>query len=282
MSDPDAVRARHRELWERAASGWAQGRAVFDAAVEPVSRRMLDGIDPRPGQTVLELAAGLGATGFMAAPSLEPGGTLICTDGARAMVDAARERAGELGLGNVEFAVMELEWIDRETASVDAVLCRFGLMLAVDRDAAAREIRRVLRPGGRAAIAVWDVAEANPWFTIARDVLVEHGLFELPPPDAPDGFTLSGPGVLAELLQGAGFVAPEVTTVELRFASPDRDAAWDGLATLSPRLRDSLAGLAPAEHYRLRDAVDEAWSPYVEPGGSVALPGRALVALAEA
>ena len=79
------------------------------------------------------------------------------------MVEGARARAAELGLANVEFRVLDAEWIDLQLASVDAVLCRWGYMLMVDPAAALRETRRVLRTGGRLALAVWDASQRNPW-----------------------------------------------------------------------------------------------------------------------
>ena len=102
----------------------------------------------------------------MAAELIVPGGTLICSDGAEAMLDVARERAAAQGIYNVEFRQLELEWIDLPTADVDAVLCRWGIMLVVDSETAAQEIRRVLKPGGRAALAVWDEPARNPWTTV--------------------------------------------------------------------------------------------------------------------
>ena len=142
----------------------------------PVSAAMVDALALQPGMRVLELAAGPGDTGFMAAELISPGGTLISSDGAEAMLEVAR-RAGppSSGVHNVEFQQLELEWIDLETATVDAVLCRWGIMLIVDPVSAAREIRRILRSGGRAAFAVWDAAERNPWATIPSRVMIEHG-----------------------------------------------------------------------------------------------------------
>ena len=89
------------------------------------------------------------------------------------------------GIRNVEFRQLELEWIDLETASVDGVLCRWGIMLIVDPAAAAQEIRRVLRPGKRAAFAVWDAPERNPWATIPSAVMIRRGHAQPPEPDAP-------------------------------------------------------------------------------------------------
>ena len=87
---------------------------------------------------------------------MAPTGGVILSDQAEAMLEGARARAGELRLTNVEFQVWNAEWIDLPVASVDAVLCRWGYMLMADPGAALSETRRVLRPGGRVAFAVWD------------------------------------------------------------------------------------------------------------------------------
>src|ERR1700759_1714962 len=167
--DPDEQRLTSRETWEEAAAGWARmADQVRDWGLN-LSAKMVDALALQPGQRVLELAAGPGDTGFMAAELVAPGGILICSDGADAMLDVARERAAAQGVANVEFRQLELEWIDLPTADVDAVVCRWGIMLVVDSEAAAREIRRVLKPGGRAALAVWDHPERNPWTTGAAD-----------------------------------------------------------------------------------------------------------------
>ena len=192
--DPDEQRSASREAWERAAAGWGKRAERIRDWGMPVSAAMVQALALQPGQRVLELAAGPGDTGFMAAELVRPGGTLISSDGADAMIDVARARAAELGIDNVEFAQLELEWIDLETASVDAVLVRWGIMLIVDPEAAAREIRRILRPGGRAAFAVWDKPERNPWAVIPNRAMVELGHAEPPDPAAPGMFALAADG----------------------------------------------------------------------------------------
>lgn len=213
--DPDVERAEMLTRWESAAAGWARRADQVREMGMPVSTWMIDHLALQPGERVLELAAGPGDTGFLAAELVEPGGTLICSDATEAMLEIARGRARQMGIENVEFKQLELEWIDLETATVDAILCRWGVMLILDPSAAAHEMRRVLRPGGRVALAVWDEARRNPWATIPGRVLVGLGHTAPADPNAPGMFTLAAPGALAELLEGAGFVDVEVDAVDL-------------------------------------------------------------------
>jgi SAM-dependent methyltransferase len=272
--DPGDHRAQARERWEAIAGGWAKADA-FGRATEPVTDAMIAAIEPRPGQVVLELAAGRGDTGFRAAELIAPGGTLISTVGAEAMVAAARQRAEELGLTEVVFKPMELEWLDQDTASVDAILCRFGYMHALDPEAALREARRALKPDGRIAIAVWDLPERNPAIEIPRQALASTG-------EGPGAFALSASGAVEELLGAAGFQEIAVSTVPITFGVSSLDEMWDLVMGISSTMAPLARALSPAEHFALRDTVDAGWSPYVQADGTVAVPGSALVASASA
>src|SRR5437588_10984532 len=94
-SDPDAQRAEMLERWERAASGWEKRADRVRELGMPVSTWMIERLELQPGQRVLELAAGPGDTGFLAAELIEPGGVLVCSDAAEAMLNIARARASD-------------------------------------------------------------------------------------------------------------------------------------------------------------------------------------------
>jgi SAM-dependent methyltransferase len=282
-ADPDALRAALLDRWERAAPGWAARREHVRAFGMPVSERMIEAVSPQPGQRLLELAAGVGDTGLLAAPRLLPGGMLVCSDAAEGMLEAARARAAELGVANVEFVRLELEWIDLPTASVDAALCRWGLMFAVDPGAALTETRRVLRPGGRLALAVWDEPERNQWATISSRALVELGHMEAPDPSAPGMFVLATPGRLADLLGDAGFIEVAVDGVDFEARYESVDAYIEETCDLSRQFGEIVGGLSGAEREALRTRIAALTAPFTSgDDGTLRVPARSLVASASA
>jgi ubiquinone/menaquinone biosynthesis C-methylase UbiE len=193
-AQPEAARQRSRVAWDAIAPGWYSEGEVLWKTSRPVSEWMVRRLDPQPGDTILELAAGLGDTGFMAAPMVGETGRVIITDFAPEMVAAARRRAEEVGVENAEFRTLDAERMDLETDSVDGVLCRWAYMLMIDPATAFAETRRVLKPGGRLAFSVWAAPERNPGLSLASRVLVELGHIPPPDPDAPGAFVMADPG----------------------------------------------------------------------------------------
>jgi ubiquinone/menaquinone biosynthesis C-methylase UbiE len=270
-------------MWERAATGWGKRAELVRDWGMPVSVAMIDALALQPGQRVLELAAGPGDTGFMAAELIRPGGTLVSSDGAEAMVNLARGRAREAGIDDgVEFALLELEWIDLPTASVDAVLCRWGIMLTVDPEAAVRETRRVLRSGGKAAFAVWDSPDHNPWATIPGRAMVGLGHAEPPDPDAPGMFALAEPGRLQEVLEDAGFVEVSVEPVALQRRYEHVDQYIQDTVDMSPIFGTTFHELPEAEQEAVIEQIRTGAEPFTSADGSVVLPGSSLVGVGSA
>src|SRR4029079_1741332 len=147
---------RLKEEWNSQAESWFRQRESMFAASRPIHEWMVDHLAPRPGgqMRVLEIAAGPGDTGFLAAKRLD-GGRLLSTDLSPFMVESARQRGEELGIKNVEYRTLDAHAMDLPDASFDGVLCRWGFMLMPDPLASLRECRRVLVPGGRLVFAVF-------------------------------------------------------------------------------------------------------------------------------
>lgn len=280
-ADPDALRAEMRELWDRAAAGWSRRADELQEFALPVSVWMIEQLALQPGQRVLELACGPGDTGFLAAEQVRPGGVVIETDAAEPMLGVARGRARDLGATNVEFKRMELEWIDLETASVDAVLCRWGLMFALDPGAALQEMRRVIRPGGRLALAVWDQPDLNPWATIPTRALVELGHIEPPDPTRPGMFVLADADRVRELLESAGLTDVVVDTVELRHEDSGVEDFIKTTVDCSRPFAEARQRLSDQEWRDLQEQVAVLASPYATERG-LSFPAQTLVAAASA
>ena len=281
-SDPDKIRAVMQDMWEQAAPGWGRRATQIRDWGMPVSAWLIDHLRLQPGWRVLELAAGPGDTGFLAAELIQPGGTLISSDGAEAMLEVARARAQELKVPGVEFRQLGLEWIDLPAADVDAVLCRWGLMLSVDPEAGAREARRVLRPGGRFALAVWDAPAENPWATIPTEALVAMGRADPRVAGGPGMFALAAPGALTELLSGAGFLEVVVESVALERAFADVETYVNETLDLSRAFSGVWVELSDDEQAELERRIGDLAQPYTAADGSIRLPGRSLVAVANA
>ena len=282
MASPQDERARSLSNWEEAAGGWVRRHDAIRDFAAPLTHWMIDAINPQPGERVLELAAGLGETGLLVAEMVAPAGGVIVSDQAEAMLAGARERATVLGLNNVEFSVLNAEWIDLPLASVDAVICRWGYMLMVDPAAALRETRRVLRPGGRLALAVWDSIEENPWAGLPAAELRERELAAGAAEGAPGPFTLADPEHLRELLDGAGCFDVRIEPVELVRRHAGFDEFWEVTLDLSRSFHDAVLSRPSQEIDAIRASLHHRLAPYRADDGSLRIPARSLAASASA
>jgi len=290
--DPEAHREASLEGWEASASAWVARQEQIRNWSAPVSQWMVQAADPQPGEHVLELAAGVGETGLLAGELIAPVGRLTISDQAEAMLEGARRRAAELGISNVEFKVLNAEWIDLPLASVDVVLCRWGYMLMADPLSALGESRRVLRPGGRLTLAIWDSIQANPWALLPALELHERGLAPAPArpaaPTEPGAQGQPGPFVLGEeaivrgLLEQAGFTGIRMDAVEVLQRQPDFDALWELQLDISRNFHDLVMSRPEAEIAAIKASLERRFAPYTQPSGALEVPGRTLVALAGA
>jgi SAM-dependent methyltransferase len=275
----DPLRARLRGMWASVAPAWGEHADYADARGAVVTERMLELSAPRPGDRVLELACGAGGVGLEAARRVGPDGEVVLSDVVAEMTAIAQQRAHSLGLHNVSTRVLDIESIDEPDASYDVALCREGLMFAPDPARAATEIHRVLRPGGRAAIAVWGPRERNPWLGLVLDAVSAQVGAPVPPPGTPGPFSLSDEHELAAVLSRAGLHDVQVTEEPVPVRAATFDEWWERTTALAGPLAKILAALPAEAAEALRTRAHAAVAPYETPDG-LELPGVTLLAIA--
>lgn len=278
-ADIQEHRQQSYELWQQMAGRWERRRKTLWEPSRRVSEWLVDQLAPAPGQTILDVAAGTGETGFLAAARLGDGGRVISSDFAPQMVKAAERVAQELEISNVEFRVLDAEDMELEDASVDGVVCRWGYMLMGDPAAALRETRRVLRVGGRLTFSVWGEPERNPWMTVPGGVMVQRGHLPRRDPDDPGMFRMRDPGTVVSLLAGAGFAESEVEEMTVSYRFDDTDDLWTFASELQGPIALAIDKLDEHERRAVRSAIEERAAAF-RVGNGYELPGLSLNVLA--
>ena len=273
------TRRRLHGMWEAVAPAWGEHAEYADARGADVGERMLELASLRPGDRVLELASGTGGLGFAAAARVAPDGEVVVSDVAAEMTSIAAARAEERGLLNVTSRVLDLEDIDEPGESYDAVLCREGLMFALDPACAAAESARVLRPGGRFVAAVWGPREANPWLGVVLDAAAAQLGRPVPPPGTPGPFSLSDTAGLADVLAAGGFVDVAIEARPVPLLAASFDEWWTRTSALAGPLAAVLPSLGEDGRRELRGRARAAAQPF-ETADGLAFPGLSLVATA--
>ena len=277
--DRDEYKRAALENWQTVAPGWERWREPIERTSVPMREWLLRELAPTTGDTILELAAGFGDTSHAAAEIVGGEGRVLCTDFSPAMVDAARRRGDELGFVNVEYRVLDAERIELGDDSVDGVLCRCGYMLLPDPARALAETRRVLRPGGRVALAVWREADRNPWISILGRMLRDRGHDSAPEPGAPGIFTMAREERLRTLLEDAGLTVLTVEDVPVTFVYESFDEyivrAEDTGGVFARVWRE----VPDAERRAMAAQLEDAFASYAV-GSGYEFPGLALCAAA--
>jgi enediyne biosynthesis protein CalE5 len=276
----DGVRDLVHAMWASVAPQWGEHADYVDARGADITAAMLDRTAPGPGDRVLELACGAGGAGMAAAGRVGPDGEVVLSDVAAEMAAIAGARATARGLANVRTATRDLERIDEPDGAYDVVLCREGLMFAVEPERAAAEIARVLRPGGgRVAVAVWSRIEDNPWMGVVFDAVGAQLGTPFPPPGVPGPFSLGDPDRLATLLAGAGLAGVTVESVAAPVRASSVAEWWARTIAIAGPLATIVAGLPEADRAALADRAAAGVAPWTTPDG-VDIPGVSLLASA--
>jgi ubiquinone/menaquinone biosynthesis C-methylase UbiE len=251
----DQQRQQQKEMWAVSSVAWEHCDAWLERNMRPLATWLCEAAAIAPGHRVLDLASGTGHPATTIAARVGPTGRVIATDLSPEMVAVAKRAVARLGITNVEVMEMGAEQLAFPDAGFDAVTCRFGLMFCPEPARAAAEIHRVLRPGGRVALCVWDEPAKNPFFTAIGQLAGKF--IPLPPPDptAPGVFRLAAPGALESVLTGSGLrdVRVESMPMQVVYASPAE--YWNIQRELAAPIRTAINTLPPDKVAELEAAV---------------------------
>jgi SAM-dependent methyltransferase len=270
--DPRLQRRVQRYGWDRAVVAYEAG---WRDQLEPAHSLMLDMAALRLGERVLDVACGTGLVSFRAAQAVGAAGAVVGTDISGEMVETARRGAVLHGHANVRFERGDAEALPLPDDGFDAAVCALGLMYVPDPVGALCEMRRLLRPRGRAAAAVWGARRSCGWAEIfpITDARVATDV-------CPMFFHLGTKDMLARAFDAAGFaeVRSERLCTTLRYAS-----AEDALAAV---FRGGPVALAYSRFdAATRRAVHTEYLASIAPyrnGGGYEVPGEFVVAAARA
>jgi SAM-dependent methyltransferase len=269
--DPSVESARRRAEWAERLDYYARDAAP---RTRPYAEALVALLPPPSAGRVLDVATGTGLVAVEAARRAGPDGSVLATDFLPGWEPHVRETAARAGLTNVDFAVMPAEALALEDESFDTVYCQLGLMFMPEPVRALREMRRVLRPGGRLGVVVWSVPEKVGLFLVSRIVAPA-----LPPPEEPppSPMSLGEPGLVERLVRQAGFRDVAVHHITRSHEVADPEAEWQAWSATPAGA--GLAALPPPERQRLRDDVITALEGFRRDDG-IQIPSEAIVVTA--
>ena len=194
------------EYWNaRQGLNWVTYQEDLDLLMREVTAQLIAAARPEPGQMMVDLGCGAGASTFEFARRIAPSGRIRGIDVSEPLVERARQRQQELAADNVSFEIADAQEQDLGSAPYDTGVSRFGLMFFSDTEKAFRNIASAIRPGGRLVFAAWAGRDHNPWFSLPQMAAVDHlGPVEAPDPFAPGPLAFSDADRVLAMLQTAG------------------------------------------------------------------------------
>jgi SAM-dependent methyltransferase len=251
--DAGEFREGQRSQWNTAATGWRKWSEFIDTAASGISDWLVELAGVKPGDRVLDVAAGYGEPSLTAAKAAGPDGSIVATDISAEMLSYGRERAAAAGLDNIEFVESDASSLDYPEGSFDAAVSRWGIIFEPDAEGAAERVRSFLKPGARFAISSWGSPDRVPFLAVAIRAVTEKLQVPPPPPGTPGPLSRPTPEALSGLLEAGGFsdVEVEEATVTMGWESPDQFTTF--VREIAPPITAMIAS-------HPKEVQDDAWA----------------------
>jgi SAM-dependent methyltransferase len=279
--DAGEFRAGQRRDWGTAAKGWHDWQELIYSATAPVSERLVEMAGIKPGDQVLDVAAGSGEPALTAARVVGKDGRIVATDISAEMLGYGRERASAAGIDNVEFVEIDASSLDFPPETFDAALSRWGIIFEPQAEAAAARIRGFLKPGARMAISSWGPPDRVPMLGMPMRTVLTRLDLSPPPPGTPGPLSRPTPEAISSVLEGGGFSNVEVDEIEvaLEWDSPEEFARF--AREIAPPISALMANHPPEVQDETWAAVVEAARPHAGDDGRLRLTNLVLIAVGQ-
>jgi ubiquinone/menaquinone biosynthesis C-methylase UbiE len=273
------IREQQKEIWNRFSPGWKKWDDLTMDFLKPMGDKIIRLIKPGNDDLVLDVASGTGEPGLTIATMLK-GGIVVITDIAEGMLDVARANAARRGIRNLEIVTSDVSNLPFDDNSFDSISCRFGFMFFPDMLLAAKEMVRVLKPGGKIAAAVWNVPEKNFWATAVLSAINKYMELPAPMPGAPGLFRCSGNGLMTDLLMSAGFKNISETEISGKLKTGSAEVYWNFMTEVVAPVVAALSKTDAGMKERIKkEVVDSINRKYAN--GKIAMDSNALVVYGE-
>jgi SAM-dependent methyltransferase len=280
--DVERFMAAQRDEWNEQAAAWQVWDPQFEALWNPLTQLLLNALDPQPGMQILDVASGTGQPALTLATLVSPTGSVTGVDLAEAMVAAANENARRRGFANATFHEAAAEMLPFEDASFDAVSCRCGVIYFADVGQGLQEMRRVLKPGGRAVITAWGPPDRSS--TGKVNALLSRYLPPPPPPEpgTPSPYRFAEAGTLKAALEEAGFGDVQEEMHVYATSWPGRaEERWRAYVDVFPGLRHRIRAISEEQRVKLDQEVTAVIREDEDPErGQINLSAAAVLAVA--
>jgi ubiquinone/menaquinone biosynthesis C-methylase UbiE len=278
--EQEQIREQQKQTWDKFSPGWKKWDDRVITFLKPAGDAIISHLKLRDVDVVLDVATGTGEPGLSIA-SLVKRGKVVGSDLSAGMLAVARENALKKGLLNFETAECDISNLPYPDASFDAISCRFGFMFFPDMQLAAKEMFRVLKPGGRFATTVWGLPEKNYWATSFLAPIMKNMQIPAPPAGAPGLFRCTNQQQMTDLLKQAGFKNVAHLEINHKAESDSLEVLWTYMNEVIAPVVAAMSKADEAMKAKIKKEVFEGIRQRHPGNGALKLDAQSILYFAE-